>query len=143
MTRIRIEFPEPVLFTQDIPVRITDLNYGNHLGHDVLVSLLHEARARFFRAQGHEEGNIEGAGILLVDLAVGYQSQVFYGQVLAVEIAAGDIGRSGCDLVYRVRDRDTGTAVALAKTGIVFYDYARHKVVPIPGSFRAAITGRP
>jgi acyl-CoA thioesterase FadM len=139
MARIRIEFLEPTLFTHEIPVRITDLNYGDHLGHDALVSLLHEARARFFRSLGKEESDVDGAGILLVELVVTYLAQVHYGQTLTVEIAAGEIGRSGCALVYRVRDRDRGTDVALARTGIVFFDYDRHKVVPMPESFRDAL----
>jgi len=139
MARLRIDFPGPVLFTHEIPVRITDLNYGNHLGHDALISLLHEARARFFRSLGQHEGDVDGAGILLVDLAVSYLAQVFYGQVLSVEIGAGEVGRSGCELVYRVRDRDAGTDVALARTGIVFFDYGRKRVAPIPASFRAAL----
>ena len=32
----------PFISTQT--VRIADINYGNHLGHDRLVSLLHQAR---------------------------------------------------------------------------------------------------
>ena len=87
MPRIHIPFPESVLFEHRVPVRITDLNYGNHLGHDALVSILHEARARFFRAFGMSEADVDGVGIILVDLAVRYQAQVFYGQTLRIEIA--------------------------------------------------------
>ena len=53
MARVKIEFPETTLFTHELSVRITDLNYGNHLAHDSLISLLHEARAPFFYRKGH------------------------------------------------------------------------------------------
>lgn len=142
MARVRLTFPESVLFTHEIEVRISDLNYGNHLGHDSLVSMLHETRARFFRHFGMEEGDIEGAGILLVDLAVTYRAQVFYGQLLRIEVAAGDVGARGCDLIYRVTDATSGELVSLAKTGIVFYDYGLKKVVATPPSFARVLEKR-
>ncbi len=45
------------LFSATLEVRISDINYGNHLGHDSLVSLLHEARVRFLRHLGYTELN--------------------------------------------------------------------------------------
>jgi acyl-CoA thioesterase FadM len=139
MPRVRIDFPELSLFAHEIPVRVTDLNYGNHLGHDTLVSLLHEARARFFRAHDMQERDVDGVGILLVDLAVRYQAQAFYGQVLRIEIAAGEIGSRGCELLYRVTDRESGRPVATAATGIVFFDYAEQRVAPMPERFRRVL----
>ena len=136
MSRVRIAFPEPPIFTHEIEVRVSDLNYGNHLGHDSLISLLHEARVRFFRHFGMEERDIDGVGILLADLAVTYRAQVFYGQTLRIDIAIGEAGARSCDLVYRVTDRDAGGLVALAKTGIVFFDYGANRMVDIPPSFR-------
>ena len=76
MTRLRLEIPQPPVFTHEETVRITDLNYGNHLGHDTLVSLLHEARARFFKFHELSEGNVDGVGVILTELEVGYKKQV-------------------------------------------------------------------
>ena len=139
MTRIQIEFPDRVIFTHEEAIRIGDINYGNHLGHDALVSILHEARARLFRAFGMEEANVEGLGVILTDLAVSYRAQAFYGQALSIEIGAGEAGSRGCDLLYRVRDRDTGALVALARTGLLFYDYAGGRVAGMPKAFRRVI----
>lgn len=136
MPRVRIAFPDPPIFSAEIEVRVSDLNYGNHLGHDSLVSLLHEARVRFFRHFGMEERDMGGVGILLADLAVTYRAQVFYGQTLRIDIAIGEAGARSCDLVYRVTDRDAGEVVALAKTGIVFFDYEAKRMADIPASFR-------
>ena len=58
MTRIKIELPETYLFSTEIPVRITDLNYGNHLGNDAILSLLHEARVRFLAYYGWTESSV-------------------------------------------------------------------------------------
>ena len=141
MTRVRIEFPEPALFAHDLTVRITDLNYGNHLAHDTLVSLLHEARARFFRMHDMAEGDVDGAGVILTDLQVSYRDQAFFGQDLRVEIAVGDRSSRGCELRYRVTRRDDGGVVALASTGLLFFDYAAGKVVALPERFARILDG--
>ncbi len=139
MTRVRLDYPGPTLFTAEIPIRITDINYGNHLAHDRLVSLLHEARLQFFRAFGFTEHDIEGRAILLVELAVTYHREAFYGQTLRVETAIGEAGSRSCAVLYRVTDAANGETVALARTGIVFIDPASRRVVPIPPGFRALI----
>ena len=139
MPRLKLDYPACPLFTTDIPIRITDINYGDHLAHDRLVSILHEVRVRFFRTFGFEEHDIEGRGILLVDLVVTYQREAFYGQTLRVDVAIGEAASRGCDLLYRVTDAGNDEAVALAKTGIVFIDRASRRVVPIPPAFRALI----
>ncbi len=139
MTREAIVFPDRALFADEQTVRISDINYGNHLGHDSLVSILHEARVRFFRAHGMEEANVEGRGIILTELAVSYRAQAFYGQVLEIEIAAGEIGSRGCDLLYRVTDRHSNTLVALARTSLLFFDYGNQRVAAMPERFRRVI----
>ncbi|MGN6400032.1 MAG: hypothetical protein ACTHMD_06240 [Flavisolibacter sp.] len=47
MARIKINLPENFFFNAAIPIRITDLNYGGHVGNDTILSLLHEARVQF------------------------------------------------------------------------------------------------
>ena len=136
MTRIRLSFPDPAVFTHRVPVRITDLNYGNHLGHDTLVSLLHDARGAYFRAHDYAENDVEGTGIILADLAVVYRAQVRYGQTLNIEIAVQAAGSRGVDFCYRVTDADTGELAAVAKTGLLFFDYDANKVTAMPGGFR-------
>ena len=49
MERVSQEFPNAaVIHRHPLTVRVTDMNYGRHLGHDALVSLLHEARMQAF-----------------------------------------------------------------------------------------------
>ena len=47
MPRIKLELPEKLVFSTEIPVRITDINYGGHLGNDSILSIVQEARVRF------------------------------------------------------------------------------------------------
>ena len=135
MPRVRIDLPAAFPFATEIPVRITDINYGGHLGNDALLALIHEARCRFFQNYGFKETNIAGAGILMVDAAICYREEMFYGDVLRFEVGVMDLRRTSCDIVYRVTR--TGQITAEAKTGIVFYDYAAKSIVKMPPAFAA------
>lgn len=139
MTRERMTFPGPAIFTHRLAVRISDVNYGGHLGHDALVSLLHEARMQFFRALGLEESDAGGAGVILSDLAVEYRGEAFFGQELAVEIAADEPSRAGCTLHYRVSEGEAGRLIATARTGLVFFDYRTRRIARTPDPYRAGV----
>ena len=60
MARIKIELPEIFSFTTTIPIRITDLNYGGHVGNDTILSIIHEARMQFLKNAGYTELDLEG-----------------------------------------------------------------------------------
>ena len=47
MERIKISLPESFKFSTIMKIRITDLNYGGHVGNDSFLSLIHEARQQF------------------------------------------------------------------------------------------------
>ncbi len=139
MARIKIDLPDSFVFSTTIPVRITDINYGGHLGNDALLSIMHEARLQFLTYLGYSEINIEGRSIIMADAAVVYKSEAFYGDTLRVEIAVADFGRVNCDLVYRISNAESGKEIARVKTGIVFFDYNARKPVSIPEGFRKKI----
>ena len=132
MARIKLDRPAVVHFSTEIPVRITDVNYGNHLGNDSLLSLIHEARVRFLKNYQYSEMNVESAAIIMSDVAIVYKSEAFYGDTLHFAIAAVDFQRFGCDLVYGITNKESGKEVARAKTGIVFYDYTEKKLIEVP-----------
>jgi len=135
MPRVKIIFPDTCLYTTDIPVRITDINYGGHLGNDSVLSLVHEARVQCLRHFGFTESDAGGVGIIMTDAAIVYKHESFYGDVLRIEVAVNDFSRTGCDFVFRLTVKHTGKEIALAKTGIVFFDYSNRKVVAVPHAF--------
>ncbi len=137
MPRTKLDLPSAFQFSTDIPVRITDINYGGHLGNDTLLSLLQEARLRFLQQFAYSEKDVEGAGIIMLDAVVLYKSEAFYGDTLHIEVAVADVSSHGCDVLYRVTQSASGKEVARAKTAIAFFDYAKRKVVEVPGGFRA------
>ena len=135
MTRVKIDLPEKFIFKTELPVRITDINYGGHLGNDSVLSIVHEVRIRFFSKHRFSEKDVCGAGIIMVDAAVQYKAEGFYGDVLTIEVGIKDITKTGCDIVYQLTNKETEKVIAIVKTRIVFFDYKTRKVVPIPEGF--------
>jgi acyl-CoA thioester hydrolase len=141
MSRIKIEVPQKTIASVLIPVRITDINYGNHLGNDAFVSILHEARMQWLQQNGYTELNIEGSGLIMSDLVVEFKNESFYGDVVEVKISAGEPSRVAFELFYQllVKRNDEVILLANAKTGMVCYDYEAKKVVVIPEKLKAML----
>jgi acyl-CoA thioester hydrolase len=135
VARIELNLPDDFSFSTDVRVRISDINYGNHLGNDALLSLVHEARLQFLQSRGFSELDIDGCGLILTDAVIVYKSQGFHGDLLTILAAVGDFTKYGCDFFYKVIRKNGGKEVARAKTGIVFFDYNRQKVAPVPAAF--------
>jgi acyl-CoA thioesterase FadM len=128
-------------FRTELTVRITDINYGGHLGNSDVLALMHEARVRFLKTFGYSEINVEGYGTIMLDSVVIYKAQAFAGEVLQIEVAAGDFSRIGCDIFYRITKKEGGAEVVLAKTGIAVFDYAKQKRVSPPEAFVKKLGG--
>lgn len=131
---ISIEYPEPTVFSCETTVRITDLSAAGHLGFDHLVAILNDASARFF-AERNIHRKQGGVGAIYADLMVRYFAEAFFGDILGIDIAIGEVREKGLDLVFRITRRKAGDVIALAKIGVLFLDYDRHKVVSIPAEF--------
>jgi len=131
--RIELSFPDKIIYTTQLDVRVSDLNYGNHLGNDSILSLVHEARMRFLLYAGYSEMNVEGIGLIMADAGIQFKSEAFYGEVISVEIAIKDIERVSFDLYYRLKCDER--IVAIVKTGMLFFDYENRKIKSVPAGF--------
>lgn len=141
MARIKLQFPEHILSSVEVRVRITDINYGNHLGNDAMVSILHEARVLWLQQLGYTEMNIEGHSIIMSDLYINYLKESFYGDLLKIELGVDVVSAAGFELCYRIschRD-EKEILIAIAQTGILFFDYHNRKVVPLPPAFKSKL----
>lgn len=141
MARIEIKLPEKFLFSVDIPVRVTDLNYGGHVGNDRILSVMHEARVQFYRHLGFKDELSfgENIGQIITDAAMVYKSESFLGDVIIVQITVMDFNKYGFDMVYLLTNKVTGKEIARGKTGIVCFDYQRKKIAGIPESLKQKI----
>ena len=144
MPRLKLTLPESLPFSTRLEVRVSDINYGGHLGNDAVLAFIHEARIRFLRSLGYSELDIEGVGIIMMDAEVVYRAEAFHGDELTVEVGVADTSSHGCEFFYRLRNTSSGSEVARAKTGMAFFDYGTHTIAPLPEGFRARVqTGGP
>ncbi|MDX5379222.1 MAG: acyl-CoA thioesterase [Halomonas sp.] len=142
MERVKLEFPESaIVHRQPLSVRITDMNYGRHLGHDTLVSLLHEARTQAFGALGLSEWDMGGYPSVVADLAVQYQSEARWPDALVVETAMPAPSGKAIAVYHRVRHAEGGRPVATARLNVVLVDPAQGRSVAIPEAVQQAILG--
>jgi acyl-CoA thioesterase FadM len=134
MARIKISIPDKFSFTTEIPVRITDLNYGNHVGNDTILSMIHEARVQFLLSHGYSELNLGGTSLIMGDVAIEFKAELFYGDRVKASVCADDFSRVGFDLYYKLEKKqdDKTILVATAKTGMVCFDYNSRKVTAVP-----------
>ncbi len=133
--RSKIELPSQFSFLCNIPVRITDINYGGHVGNDSVLSIIHEARVQYLNSLGVSELNFGGPGLIMTDVTIEFKRESFYGDSLEVSVTAADFGRVGFNIYYllqKVTETGERIAIAHAVTGMVCYDYTVKKVSIIP-----------
>jgi acyl-CoA thioester hydrolase len=133
MPRIKIEMPATKLAELMIPVRISDINYGNHVGNDAFVSIIHEARVQWLQQNNFTELNFAGVGLIMGDLTIEFKSESFYGDVITVSIFSGEISTVSFELYYQlnVKRNDLEITVANAKTSMICFNYERKKPVAL------------
>lgn len=140
MGRVKLALPEKFIFTTEIPVRISDINYGGHLGNDAVLSIIHEARVRFLTANNYSEFNVCGAGLIQSDAIIIYKTEAFYGDNITVALAIGDFSATGCYCFFHLTRQADGKEIVRAKTGMVFYDYENKQLLRVPKEFRQLVS---
>lgn len=133
MARLQLDFPDnSFVYTTTLTVRITDINAGNHLANDSMISMISEARARFLFEMGVPELSEDKTGIIVTDLATVYKSEAHARDQLLFEVGLMDFNKYGCDIVFRITRPADNCLIAQAKSGFVFFNYNASKVVPMP-----------
>lgn len=141
MAKIKIELPNRFSFSTLIPVRITDINYGGHVGNDTVLSILHEARVQFLNHFGYQELNESGVGLIMKDVAIDFKKELFYGDRLTVYVGTGEFSKASFESYYKIaiESAEKTFIIAVAKTGMVYYDYSNKKIAGIPEEMRSKL----
>ena len=134
MERIKINIPTNFNFSTIIKIRITDLNYGGHVGNDSFLSLIHEAREQFLNHFGYSELKIENVSLIMADAAVEFKKELNYSDEIKISVAANNFDKCGFDIFYKleVAKDDNLLLAGKAKTGMLCYDYENKKLMPVP-----------
>lgn len=130
--RVKIQEPAKYSFKTQLIVRVSDLNYANHLSNDKILTYVHQARVEFFESLGFSEIDFAGVGTIMADAAIVFKSEGYLNDSLIIEVGVADVGHSSFDLIYKISKEDKRNLLALVKTAIVCFDYSNKKVCPIP-----------
>ena len=135
MSRIQLSPALRYSFSTEIQIYISHVNQGGHLDNAQLLTLVSEARVRFFKSLGYYERGVEGALTVVGDIVAQYKSEGFHGETLRVEMLPAEFNKYGFDLQFRMSEKETHREVALGKIGIVFVNPQDRKVSLIPPVF--------
>ncbi|MBJ2303708.1 MULTISPECIES: acyl-CoA thioesterase [unclassified Pseudomonas] len=146
MPRLQLELKEEFFcFSTTHRVRMSEINAGNHLGNDTLISLISDARTLFLCDHGMPPEDVANSrsGTLITDLATLYKAPAFFNDQLLIEVGVTDLNKHGGDFIYRITRQRDARVIALAKNGFVFFDFVAAKVVEVPAEFRERFTTLP
>lgn len=125
-------------FTLAYTVRISDINYGNHVANSAVLNFFQDARIRYLQQLGNfSELDIGGCGIILPEAHVKYRAEMFYGDELVIGVRITRIGRSALDMEYRIERQ--GELTAEGTTALIAFDYSLRKPRRLPNDFKDAI----
>jgi acyl-CoA thioesterase FadM len=133
MNRIKIQLPNQFSFTTQMQIRVTDLNYGGHVGNDTVLSLLQEARQQFLQSRGYAELSVESFGLIMADAMIEYKRELNHKDLIEIGVVATDFDKLGFDIYYQITVLQNGEShlAVRAKTGMMLYDYAEKKKVSL------------
>ncbi len=133
MEKGQLYYPDNTLLSHEVTVRLGDLSLAAHLGFDYLVSMIHDAVANFMDYVGLDITDVkQKIRVIVVDFSIQYLSETFRKDRLRIDMAVGEIRTKGFALHFKVFNETREIEVALAKIGLVFFDYSSHSPVAIP-----------
>ena len=133
MPRVKLIEPKIFHYETEISLRISDINYGGHMGNDSVLTIAHEARIRFLKSINQSENKFYNCSLIMADCAIEYKNQGFHGDNLSIKLSVTEISKIGFDLFYLITNNEN--TIAKIKTGIVCYDYNKKKTVRLPNDF--------
>lgn len=132
--RVKIQIEGKQVFTTTIKLTVSDMNYGNHLGNDRVLSLAQEARLQWLASIDASELNCKGSSLIMSDAMVEYKSEGFREDVVKISIFLDNTHSYGFDLFYEMSINDK--MMSKVKSGLLFFDYEKRKVANEPDQWK-------
>jgi acyl-CoA thioester hydrolase len=124
-------------FSNEIDIRISDINYGGHLGNDRYLSIFQDARLRYLKQFGYSELSIgENTSLIMKQAHIDFKAEAFWDDRLTVYVRISKIKSIKFMMEYlMVKDNDQAKVVASGYTEMVGFDYQNRKVKKLPEKF--------
>lgn len=130
-------------FNLPVELRFADLDVLGHLNNAKYLTYAEQARILYVQEVCKWSGNWRELGMILARTEIDYKLPIAFGDAVMVYLRCSRIGGKSFDLDYII-SRQRGDAApeiaATIKTIMVSYDYQQEKSIPVPQSWREAIT---
>lgn len=123
----------PFKFSIPLTVRVNDLNYGNHVGHQTFFSYFQESRVAYLQQFGYSELSIGDFGILMAGAVCKYKRALFLNDAIRVACRVSELRSKKFTMAYTI-ERDN-LVCAEGSTVNLCYDHKANKVARLPESF--------
>jgi len=120
------------LYNCGLQVRVSDLNYGNHLGNDAILAYFHEIRVQWLSHNQLSEQDVGGCGLIMTGANIDYLQQGHLHQKLTLSLSVKNISKARFTLVYKLKVQQLGVLIATGETHMGCFDYQRQKAARMP-----------
>lgn len=128
-----------VLFRTDLALRWRDLDAYDHVNNSVFLSLLEEARIRWFASLPGPWRTSEAEPVLARS-EVNYRLPIRYPATVRVELRVARVGRSSLTLAHALSDAGSGVLYSDGTTVLVWVAPLDGRSVPLPEVIRKAVS---
>jgi acyl-CoA thioester hydrolase len=132
---------EKFKFNTEIDVRISDINYGGHLGNDRYLSLFQDARLQYLKQFDFSELSIgDHTSLIMSQAHINFKSEAFWGDRLKIFVRISSIKATRFIFDYLILDsKKKENLIATGYTEMVGFDYQQRKVKRLPPEFLQVI----
>lgn len=124
-----------------IEVRYGDLDPQGHVNNAKYLTYLEQGRVGYLQHLGlWNGGSFLDLGIILADVHVTFLAPIRLGDPVRVGVRVSRLGNKSLAMEYSVLQADTGQELATGSTILVAYDYRLEKTVPVPPTWRQAMS---
>lgn len=124
-------------FATEIDVRISDINYGGHLGNDRYLALFQDARLRYLQQFGYSEISIgDNTSLIMSQAHIDFKAEAFWGDRLKIYVRIAIIKAIKFRFEYVIVSHDDeNKVIATGYTEMVGFDYPARKIKKLPVQF--------
>ncbi len=126
-----------------IEIRFADIDVMGHVNNAVYFSYFEQARIRFFREAVGSEWDWKSQGLVLARNEIDYLVPVLLQDEIHIETVCTHIGTKSLTFTYEIfaQEIDGSRKVkARGKSVLVCFDYFSEQTIPVPESWRSALS---
>jgi YbgC/YbaW family acyl-CoA thioester hydrolase len=120
-------------FAIPLTVRVADLNYGNHVGHQNFLLYFQEARMAYLAQFGCSELDIKGYGMMITAIQCRYKHELFLGDEIEVYCKVCELKSKRFTMQYLIKKQEM--VCATGTTDNVCIDYKAKQIACLPIEF--------